>query len=99
MTHPVLHLTPEPWKAQSACLGSPSSVFFEDALDDQKVIQEGLGAARAICGTCPVKRECLAYAMRCESGLPLKRRYGVWAGTVPEDRVLIDPLVKAKAPR
>ena len=97
MTHPVLILTKEPWKARAACQGAPPAVFFEDALEDQKVVQEGLAAAREICGACPVRQECLAYAMKVERGLPLKRRYGVWAGTVPEDRVVIDPLVRRKA--
>lgn len=93
--HPVLRH--EPWKDDAACRGAPSRIFFEDAINDQgKVIQEGLAEARTLCGSCPVKQECLAYAMEYERGVPLRRRYGVWAGTVPEDRVLIDPIAFTK---
>jgi WhiB family redox-sensing transcriptional regulator len=36
--------------------------------------------ALALCDTCPVRAQCLEYALR------NKESYGVWGGTTPEQR-------------
>jgi hypothetical protein len=51
--------------------------------------------ARAICMRCPVKADCLAYALLLEITLSAPKRtagewlYGVWGGTIPHDRAII----------
>jgi WhiB family redox-sensing transcriptional regulator len=63
------------WTERSACRDYPTDVFFAD-LDAPKNSLE----ARAICSKCPVKAECLDYAIRhaCE--------YGIWGGTTATER-------------
>ena len=63
------------WADRSACRDYPTDVFFGD-LDAPKKSLE----ARAICSRCPVKAECLDYAIRhaCE--------YGIWGGTTATER-------------
>ena len=63
------------WAEQGACRDYPTDVFFAD-LDAPKNSWE----ARAICSKCPVKAECLDYAIRhaCE--------YGIWGGTTATER-------------
>ena len=59
--------------------------------DDWYPISETAAAARqeaaaaiAVCATCPVRRECLALALRNRT----VGRFGVWGGTVPAERVI-----------
>src|SRR5690606_28754178 len=55
------------WRNNAACLGVDSNVFFP-----------GRGAkgteAKQICGGCPVREECLEYALR------TRPVYGIWGG-------------------
>lgn len=59
------------WMNQAACAGWPAAVFFEKAHQKQAV---------ALCATCPIRAECLDYALAgCID-------YGVWGGCSPEER-------------
>ena len=62
-----------PWEAEAACRGMDPSIFFpvneEDALD-----------AIAVCGACPVRDECLSWA------LETRERFGVWGGMTEKQR-------------
>lgn len=64
------------WKARAKCKNLPSvdsdNVFFYES--GQKS-----NRAKRFCTNCPVKQECLNYAI-------LYREKGVWAGTTDEDR-------------
>lgn len=61
------HVTPEPWRADAACLTvSPELFFGEDGLHVED--------ARSICHTCPVIAECYVAAQE------LKPQFGIWAG-------------------
>lgn len=64
---------PVSWRRRAACRDVPQAVFFADARDDPT-------PAKAICGTCTVRVECLteAYRHRCE--------HGVWGGLDEWDR-------------
>jgi WhiB family redox-sensing transcriptional regulator len=64
------------WKRHGLCAASstPDLWFPEPAQRD------GAANAKAVCRACPVRSECLAYA------LALGIRHGVWGGTVPEER-------------
>jgi WhiB family redox-sensing transcriptional regulator len=65
----------EPWMRDALCHEYPSHLFFPT---------HGVNAdqAKAICGRCLVRAECLAYALRD----PDACANGIWAGTTPRER-------------
>jgi len=67
------------WRAESACLNTDPDVFFPVAVGTAagKLVTRAL----RICDGCPVKQQCLDYAMR--SG----EKDGIWGGTTPEERI------------
>jgi WhiB family transcriptional regulator, redox-sensing transcriptional regulator len=60
------------WHQRAACRGQDPALFFGEGSSYKPT------AARAICATCPVQRQCL------DAGL--SERFGVWAGTSPGQR-------------
>jgi len=70
------------WLKEAACRaeGADPEVFFPD----NNAI--GIANARAVCRTCPVRRECLIDYMRHEGGRSAKSRWGVYAGLTPRQR-------------
>ena len=58
------------WQAHAACRDLHPDVFFDGPL----------GRAKAVCATCTVKADCLAYA------LPDPSLLGVWGGTTERQR-------------
>ena len=62
-----------PWAAYAACRGADPDLFFPGEGEDAE-------AAVRICGGCPVRAECLEWA------LETRVRYGVWGGTTERDR-------------
>ena len=55
------------WRQQAACRDSDTNVFFPDSDADA-------GPALAICAVCPVRIECLEYAVR------IREPHGIWGG-------------------
>lgn len=53
------------------------AVFFESTGEDRF---ESDSLAKAVCSTCPVRADCLLHA------IVTKDDYGVWGGTVPDQR-------------
>lgn len=67
---PFLAEFDEPWRVDAACIGQGDLFFLERG-------QAGVGRshpAKKICAGCPVKPECLDYALR------TRPAFGVWAG-------------------
>ena len=66
------------WQARAACHDADPEQFFP-ASDDFTAIETAaqLVAAAKVCHRCPVRRECLTYAV--DSG----QRHGIWAGHTP----------------
>jgi WhiB family redox-sensing transcriptional regulator len=64
---------PTPWFDDAACRGVDTDVFFpvSDAHADE---------AKAICATCPVREQCLEFA------LETRPAEGVWGGLTPIER-------------
>jgi WhiB family redox-sensing transcriptional regulator len=62
-----------PWVVFGACREADGDVFFP-------VTKEDVDKALAICATCPVRLECLEYA------LEARERYGVWGGMTEKQR-------------
>ena len=68
------------WQLHSACRGEDPEIFFhpEGERGPSRVARDN--AAKAICATCPVLRQCAAHA------LSVKEPYGVWGGLTEEER-------------
>jgi WhiB family redox-sensing transcriptional regulator len=63
----------EEWMQDAACKGKPQEPFFPDR-------GESTAKAKAMCATCPVSDECLAYAM--DKGM----KVGIWGGKSERQR-------------
>jgi len=64
---------PGPWISRAACANEPTDLFFpEDG--------EGTELAKAICGGCPVRAECIGYAVAIPS------LDGIWGGLTERER-------------
>ena len=61
----------ENWRELAACRSAEPELFFP---------AEGAERAKAVCGTCAVRRECLQFALA--TGQP----YGVWGGMSAHER-------------
>jgi len=63
------------WQWRAACRGEDTGLFFAPSSFESK--PERLARerqAKAICGICPVRVECLEYAIR------IREPHGVWGG-------------------
>lgn len=61
------------WQAAAACSGADIDLFFVDPLGDT-------GPAKQICAGCPVRAECLDFA------LVTRQDFGVWGGLSAPER-------------
>lgn len=68
------------WQEGAACRYLDQSLFFEPEHERQDVRARRVQAAKTICTTCPVRRECLLYA------LSTPERYGIWGGLTAKER-------------
>jgi WhiB family redox-sensing transcriptional regulator len=68
-------LETEEWRFRAACRDAPTDLFFP-AADDQGSVAR----AREFCRGCPVREECLAYA------IINRQNEGIWGGLTPEER-------------
>lgn len=64
------------WTSRAACRGMDPEMFFPDRQDGYQAIQ----AIQAICAECPVRVECLNYA------LDERERDGIWGGMTGRQR-------------
>ena len=64
------------WRDEAACLGADPELFFPPERRGAAQARK----AKAICAGCPVRTECLEYAVR------HGERFGVWGGTAEEER-------------
>ncbi len=61
------------WQEEALCAQTDPEAFYPTKGQSPQ-------AALAVCSRCPVRAACLEYA------LAAGERYGVWGGTVPEER-------------
>lgn len=70
-------------KIQSAggvpCEQEPE-IFFPEDFPEYQVRQIAIATAKRLCKSCPIKADCLEYAIE------TNQRYGIWAGTTATDR-------------
>jgi WhiB family transcriptional regulator, redox-sensing transcriptional regulator len=69
------------WQQQGLCRDTDTTVFFPPAHFEHKPEREGREAkAKAICRGCPVRIECLDWA------LTTREPFGVWGGRSESER-------------
>jgi WhiB family redox-sensing transcriptional regulator len=61
------------WKADAACRNLDTDLFFPDN-------EAASGPALAVCAICPVRQECLDFAIR------TRQHDGVWGGRTESER-------------
>jgi WhiB family redox-sensing transcriptional regulator len=66
------------WQHQAACRSEDPELFFPVGSAGPAKLQAE--QAKRICGTCPVREACLAYA------LDIGESVGVWGGATEEER-------------
>lgn len=77
---PAFDYKPESWMEDSACVGHQPEWWFPD---DRSNGSEETRMAKAICGGCPVRTQCLDYALRTEPGFT---RFGIFGGLTADAR-------------
>ena len=76
-----IQLSPVAWQLRAACRGPQSEVFFPPAQTERKHERlERERRAKAICGICPVRSDCLSYA------IDLHEPHGLWGGPSESER-------------
>jgi WhiB family redox-sensing transcriptional regulator len=73
LTDIALDAAQEGWRARAACRDADINIFFPTT-------DEEAGPAKAICATCPVRVECLEFA------LATRQEDGVWGGLTETER-------------
>lgn len=68
------------WMVSGACRETDPELFFPISLAGAAV--QEIASAKAVCGRCPVRRPCLAYALRTMPD-------GIWGKTTREERIAI----------
>jgi WhiB family transcriptional regulator, redox-sensing transcriptional regulator len=69
------------WQDRAACKGMDPTLFFgPEYAETVKEKRDREDAAKAVCNTCPVKQECLEYA------LDAREAYGIWGGMTELER-------------
>lgn len=68
------------WQEQGACRNMDTSLFFYEDNERGPDKEARIASAKAICGTCTVRTECLEFALQ------IKEDYGIWGGYTPEER-------------
>ncbi len=63
------------WQWRAACRGEDTSLFFPASeLETRREKEDREAKAKRICSGCPVRIECLEYAVR------IREPHGVWGG-------------------
>ena len=68
------------WRKDAKCLGLPVGLFFPQQQSHKEEVPREI---RRLCMSCPVREECLDYALNLESNV------GIWAATTPTQRAVI----------
>lgn len=71
------------WFTRAACRAADRRLFFELEGESPKRRIRRIRAAKAVCAECPVRRECLSFA------LSTHERYGIWGGFTSRERAML----------
>lgn len=72
------------WRESATCREVDPDLFFPEIHQAAQ-----WAAAKEVCARCPVRLDCLDWAMKEESGLGRSARYGVLGGLSPQGRWLL----------
>lgn len=72
------------WRESAACFGMDQHVFFgpDEGFEKKGEQKRRIALAKSICAGCPVRSECLSYA------LAIKERCGIWGGLTGRERLV-----------
>ena len=71
----VIDIRSTGWQLLAACRGADSTHFFAPSYFEKRSEKDAREAvAKAICARCPVRDECLAYALQ------IREAHGIWGG-------------------
>ncbi|MGI8534966.1 MAG: WhiB family transcriptional regulator [Mycobacteriales bacterium] len=80
------------WQLLGSCRGKDTELFFHPEGERGSRRSNREAAAKAVCASCPVRRECRAHA------LSAHEPYGVWGGLSEHEReMLVGRQVQAAA--
>lgn len=68
----------EDWRDRAACRDEDPELFFP--IGDGVAAQDQVGRAKAVCARCPVRQQCLQFA------LSTGQDAGIWGGLTAEER-------------
>jgi WhiB family redox-sensing transcriptional regulator len=93
LTFPSLHhwSDDEGWRRRAACRDVAPDLFFPVGVTGPAVAH--IAAAKAVCEACPVRLECLEFA------LSTNQEYGVWGGASEEERRVLRRAWRARQRR
>jgi WhiB family redox-sensing transcriptional regulator len=83
-------LTERNWRALAACQSFDPDLFFPVSSVGKSL--EQVAEARAVCASCLVRRQCLAFALR------TRQAHGIWGGLTAQERDQRYPARTAAAP-
>jgi WhiB family transcriptional regulator, redox-sensing transcriptional regulator len=69
------------WRSAAACRSANPELFFPISAFGKAL--EQVVEAKAICARCPVRRQCLTFALR------TRQADGIWGGMTEEERAFI----------
>ncbi len=86
-------MIPGDWWERAACAGKPLDLFFPGPNGSTET-------GRRICSRCPVRAECLTFALAAEGDTAAEHRAGIFGGTTAWERARIAqaPLSEPKTP-
>jgi WhiB family redox-sensing transcriptional regulator len=73
----------ESWFESAACRTADRRLFFDPEGESPKPRAARERAAKEVCAWCPVRRECLIFA------LATPERYGIWGGLTARERTTL----------
>jgi WhiB family redox-sensing transcriptional regulator len=73
---PSIGWKPQPWRSEAACKGEPVDVWFATQ-------GHGVKVAKRICNTCPVRIDCLKWAVEEQIN------HGIYGGRTPRERRML----------
>jgi WhiB family redox-sensing transcriptional regulator len=68
------------WHEKAICVGEDPDLFFPVGRGGSAPVLLQTDRAKAVCGHCPVREQCLAWALRHEEA------DGIWGGTTEGER-------------
>jgi len=82
----ALGIIHETWHLKAACRGPESVLFFPPSFPERRDERDSREAeAKHICTACPVRRECLDFAVR------VREPHGIWGGLTEAERRRLFP--------